>query len=638
MRQVVDYCGYSDDGAIKRRALTRTETAGRSPDDPRHARLRYLLNKARTLNVTVILAVLAVAAPGYAATTPLLAADPSRPPMQKFVDAMDLYIEQQGRGFFTRYCVSLNPALVSERTGTFKDTFYDETPAGYRLSTETLNDPRGALRAQLDYLRNEGFLEGKPNAKGGIDYLLTWKGYAASNTNGCLFIHGHQSQSVIDSVEKKLGAEGSVSYEVSAAVVPKNAVPWAKKDSFNQLFPEHAALLQGAKPYFRKYEMALRDNVLQVVKVEGRDYRHSINAYGIEMAKQAGTITADRVKTAIQSYIDTSLGAGSRDSLCLRLPPRNEVDQVVAESPRVGDRNIAPAALEFYHLPYRFTEDLALKWRGYTWLRRLETLDLVKANRLLDATEFGGQIAVGGSRFELTRDGTAWFAQDLQGCRPLATYKLEEILDFDQPDPRGGTMRFIARLSITPVDEPAKRVINEFGHYARVLAAGVPLAGQMFFKEGRLQVTSAQVKLPKFLPASTEPAIPAYPQNIEVHAVSVNKGLTPLDSSRPGAGPSPEGRVQVTVFPTAKPVGLFLTASAPVLWVVEAKPGARLARVITSGNSPQRVEYAKAKGIAVSTVPDTGISASSGAERAFGIKPKSNQYLDTGIFFEVGLP
>ena len=617
----------------------------------------------------------------------LIAADSTLPPVGVFQAALNQHMEQLPKGYFGRTCVSAAPDSQSERRGTFKDTHFDHTPVGFLVSTDVMFDPNGARRAQLPYLEKQGFLESKPNKKGGIDYSMTWKGYAATNGYSCFFIHSDEREAKVIKVERKRADKGIEFYEVTAGWLLKGIEPWAQGEEFGRLFPYH--VLGKIKPdRVIKYEMARGDRGFVILKVNDIEYQPPNFAQAALMAKMAGTLTPDQVRKAVASFVTEKLNASAENKLCLKLPGQDEVDQIILNDHKNDvDPNAPVAMFDVYHIPGRFRDDNAPKLRGYVRLRRLEALGLVHS-RILNYSEFRGVAALGGVRFEVKKEAADKFAPNLRGCYALNSYRLEEIIRFDQFSPTGGSPGFIARVSVHPIDDDAMRAINEFGHFSRVAAVGAALIGGMTFKEGGLQVGRAQVRLPTFQPNVSEdmvPAIteglvtprdtalensrqapdiqlrnsanssnlsgnsmsprrdansPAMTSGIEVHSVRVYEGAVRNEALPRGFGEHPGRSVMVYVFPTTKPIGLFLTAYEPVNWVIELKPGARLARVVTSGYYQQRVTFMNSTNVPVATTTYSGREETnpSAAERAFGIKPTTTNYQYTGKSFDVGPP
>lgn len=604
---------------------------------------RLVMKKTFFTFVAVMIFALRFDAAGHAAVL-----DPSR--TAEFQAVINQFMSQVYKGYFGRSCVSVRPELEAERSGSFKDTHYDNTPAGFRLSTDTLIDPKGMRKAQLAYLEKQGFLESAPNANGGLDYSMTWKGYAQSNGNGCLFIHGSRRKTVVSRIEDKTAENGASIHEVTARVLLDDIAPWAQGGEFNRLFPQHAAILQKDDLDPLVFDMTRGKAGMEILKTRRGTYHPPSAVKSRVMAKTADTISADQVRAAVESYVQTTLNATAAHKLCMKLPARNEVDQLnLANSGKHTSSDALFASFDIFNIPDRPRTELANKLRGTTWLRRMESLGLAKS-KTLDNTEFGGAAALGGTRFEITGKVAERFSPELGNCYPLNTYQVDAIISFEQIVPPADYGGVVARISVRPVDDYAKRIISTFGHFSRVAAVGAPLTGTMKVNNGSLQVTHARVQLPKFQPGNTEPMVAARPQGadqaaardagIEVHSVRVYEGVVPGEK-RPSAFKShPEGTVTINIFPTPKPMGLFLTANEPVHWIIDLKDGARLARIITSSNNPQRVTFANSPGVSVARTSYTGQEERNptAAERAFGIKPTTNSYQYKATSFDVGPP
>lgn len=586
--------------------------------------------------------------------------DPRR--AAEFQAVIDQFMSQVSKGYFGRSCVSVLPEPEAERSGSFKDTHYDNTPAGFRLSTDTLRDPKGMRKAQFAYLEKQGFFESASNASGGLDYSMTWKGYAQSSGNGCLFIHGIRRKTVISRIEDKTAENGATIHEVTARVLLDDIAPWAQGAEFNRLFPQHAAILQ--KDDFEPivFDMTRGKTGMEILKTRRGTYHPPSAVKSRVSEKTAAPISTGQVRAAVESYVQTTLNATAAHKLCMKLPARNEVDQLNLANP---GNHASPDALfasfDIFNIPDRPRTELADKLRGTTWLRRMESLGLAKS-KTLDNTNFGGVAALGGTRFEITGKVAERFAPELGGCYPLNTYQVEAIISFDQIAPPANYGNVVARISVRPVDDDAKRIISTFGHFSRVAAVGVPLTGSMKMNNGSLQVTHARVQLPKFQPGNAESMVAARPGSaapvsaaappqdagqtaagdagIEVHSVRVYEGVVPGEKRPRTPNAHSEGSVTINVFPTPKPMGLFLTAYEPVHWIIDLKAGARLARIITSGYHPQRVTFTNSPGVPVARTSYTGQEERnpSAAERAFGIKPTTTSYQYKATSFDVGPP
>lgn len=633
----------------------------------------------KTVIAILVFVVLAASGYGgwwYAAEKGMIAGKPNSPRAENFEAALNQYFSKRsGEGYYGRSCVSMNPDSASARTNTYKDTRIDYTPVGFRYSTGSAPDSRGNRKAQLEYMEKQGFFTSTANRDGGADYEMTWKGYAASNTNGCFFIQSAERVAKIIGFEKKRTDNGVDIYEVTASSPPKFAEPWTQAPEFREIFPQHAEILRQLNPNPLAYELARTATGFLVIAVGGKEYRPSVNENAALMLKMAGTLTAERVKKALEDYLVKTPNVANNNRVCLRLPGAAEVDAIGPVSQ--GSYTETPAAMTFdiYNLPGRMAGDNSTRLRSYVLLRRFETLGMANSTPL-NYSEFNGMAALGGMRFEVKKEVADRFSPARGGCYVPVTLQVEEIIRFDQFNETGRAAAFTARMSLKPVDDEAKRIIAEFGHLSRAVAVGIPMIGGLIFKEGELQVSHAQARFPEFQPDISDVTIPAIttgltrppasamrpaaapgsytlsepyrglgaaagnaatPGAIEVHSVRVYEGTLP-NGVKSGFRQHPEGTVTVQVWPSRSPVGIFLASYEPVNWVIQVRPGARVARVVTSGYHPQRVTFIGSPGAPVSIMPYTGDSGQSPvqATRAFGITPKSAQYVYTGKNFEVG--
>lgn len=631
-----------------------------------------------------LLLLVVVAASGYggwwyAAEKGMIAGKPNSPRTENFELALNEYFSRRSNeGYFSRSCVRINSDSYSASSSTYKDTRFDYTPAGFRTSGTVARDPGGNRKAQLDYMEKQGFFTSKPNAEGGTDYEMTWKGYAAAN-NGCFHVQGVERIAKIIGFEKKRTDNGVDIYEVTASSPPKAYEAWTQTQEFKDLFPQHAEAMKQLNPNPVAYELARTATGFVIISVAGKEYRPAVSEQGALTKKMAGILTADRVKKAVDEHLAKTPNVASSNRVCLRLPGPSEVDEIGPVN-QMGhaDPGAVAVTYDIYNLPGRSAAENNVKLRGYAMLRRFEALNLAKSMPL-NYSEFRGMAALGGMRFEFKKEVADQFSSARGGCYMPVTLQAEEIIRFDQFNENGRNATFTARMSLKPVDEEAKRIIGEFGHLSRALAVGVPMTGGLVFKEGQLQVAHTQVRFPEFQPdissvtlpaisvgltrppaAAMRPGNPVHPGSytlsvpyrgplgsaagnaatpgaLEVHSVRVYEGALPNGAKR-GFQQHPEGTVTVQVWPTRSPAGIFLASYEPVNWVIQVKPGARIGRVVTSGYHPQRVTFIGTPGAPVSTMPYTGDSGQNPqqAARAFGITPKSAQYVYTGKNFEVG--
>ncbi|MBY0266145.1 MAG: hypothetical protein K2W84_07015 [Burkholderiales bacterium] len=600
----------------------------------------------------------------YAADRGLIAGKPNSPRAENFKAAIDHHLAQGARNFYSQPCVSV-PVPPGTQGGGFKDTRFDHTPVGFFVSPDLRNDPGGSIKNRLAFLEKQGLLQSSITAGGSTEFVMTWRGFAASNGNGCFHVSSAERDAKIIGFEKKRSENGVDIYEVTASAQPKSIEAWAQTPEFKDLFPQQSGMLRQLNPDPVIYELARGDTGFTVITERGQPTRSPASEQAAITVKLVGKLTADRVKAAAQSYIARTSEHVANNRLCLQLPGAHEVDQITPD-PRVTASTAAATDLSFdiYNLINRELRDGDPRLRSYAFLRRLETLGIARSE-LLNYSEFNGAPAQGGVRFVLPRSFTERFAGGPRGCYVLGTLQVEEAIRFmpfstGQPNPP-----FTARLALTPVDEDAKRIIAAFGHYSRVAEAGAVLSGTLNYKDGELQVGHAQLRLPTFHPDVSGLRLPVIQTGLSrppgaaplgargfisvpnaqsgsltgtaVHAIGVYEGRLP-GGLRREAGSHPEGVVNVTVHPTRDPAVLYLVAYEPVNWVLQVRPGARLTRIITSGYHAQRVTVQGAAGVPVVTTPYRGEHSDpfNGALRVTGVKPASAQHQYSGASFEVG--
>jgi hypothetical protein len=254
--------------------------------------------------------------------------------------------------------------------------------------------------------------------------------------------------------------------------------------------------------------------------------------------------------------------------------------------------------------------------------------------------------------------------------------------------------RFVARLSAKPADDDARRVIEKFGHLARVAAVGVAMSGTLRYANSELQVEGAQANLPQFYPdtkdlslpvISVTPAKPGAPQPPRGGAMQPpSAGAAPMAAPYPGmravpmqppsisavapmAVPYPGMRsaaaamdvhaigvyegasgakgstIIVNVRNSPRPVALFLSSYEEVHWMVTATSGTKVVRIVTSGYHPQRVTTQGVSGVEVLRAPYVPVNSRTpqpdlmrATLAQFGVQPVSTQYSYKGGTFEVG--
>jgi hypothetical protein len=650
----------------------------------------------KALIAVFVLSVLAGAGAGgwwYAADKGLIPGKPNSPRPENFKLALDQYLSRTAETT-SRPCA--NVGYYAPQGRSFPDVRFDWTPVGFRA----VIDPRaqqqqgGNVKGRLALLEKQGYFQSSQTADGATEYTMTWKGYAASNASGCFHMASVEREAKIIGFEKKRIENAIEIYEVTAQPRRTAIEAWAETPEFKEQFSGTAYAKQ-LEPDPVTYELARGETGFSVIGERGR--QPTARTRSAEdtalLAKLAGTITAARVKKAVESWLEKSTGV--RSSMCLRLPMvPGEADEMQPDPQMarmaVGVPGAMPAsttlAYAFYNLPGRQNHAMEGTLRGFETMRRLESLGLAKSE-LLSVSEFRGVPALGAVRYEVSLKQ----AQGYQPCFPVGTLHVDEVVSVQQFSEANMRPRFVARMAFKPGDDEAKRIVEKFGHLARVAAVGTVISGTLRYSESDLAVEHAQVHVPQFFPdmsgvalpvisvtpsktsaqsqpsrpmpgyATPVPAYPGYPavaavpgvptpapaapmavpgvQAFDVHAIGVYEGAVAGAAAAPGAQ-RPEGTVTVTVRRLPRAGILYLSAYEPVHWVVSVTGGARLLRIVTSGYHPQRVTLAGASGVQVLQAPYAGSSGQAQVAKAaaaqLGAQPVSTQYTYKGASFEIG--
>ncbi|MBX3664462.1 MAG: hypothetical protein KF834_02135 [Burkholderiales bacterium] len=447
-----------------------------------------------TAAVAAVLGVVGIGGCQHPADRDQILGESNSPQVKNFKATLDRYLAQT-LGYYSQPCVGM--PSTNPRSSGFKDTRVDHTPVGFRVSLDARNDPVGNIKARLAYLEKQGFIQSRPNANGSHDYSMTWKGFAATNTNGCLNIASVEREAKVIGFEKVRADNDVEIYRVTASIVPKSVEPWAQTPEFRDIFSSYSRILRDPDPVV--YELARSDVGFVVLKEKGQPARTLRGeAAGITM-RLVGTLTAERVKAVVQSYVARRQNHSSNTRVCMPQPRPAEVDRITPDRfdyKAIGDKSIS---LDIYNLPGRNASDNQAKMRGYALLRRFEALGLAKSEPL-NHSEFNGKPVSGGVRFELNRELANKFSTAPSGCILLGVLQVEEIIRFSQFNYAAQPPRFVARMALKPVDDEARRIIAEFGNLSRISEVGVAMIGSLEYKDGELQVLQTEVRIPSFFP------------------------------------------------------------------------------------------------------------------------------------------
>jgi len=144
---------------------------------------------------------------------------------------------------------------------------------------------------------------------------------------------------------------------------------------------------------------------------------------------------------------------------------------------------------------------------AYQSLRTLETLRLATSETFA-AREYQGRGAAGGVRFTLAPEFAARIVADARGCVALGSVAVDEVLRFDPISASNPSPQFTARVALKAYDAQAEALIGAYPHLARLQAVGGALRGLVRYADGALQVTSAQLMLPRYQPDLRGVALP----------------------------------------------------------------------------------------------------------------------------------
>ncbi len=644
----------------------------------------------KTAVVLAALIVLAAAGAGawwYAADRGYIAGKPNSPRPENFKAAIDRYLAGSAH-IYGQAQPCVQPGYYSRTPAGWPDLRFDMTPTGFRFTADAKSDPQGQLQGRFQALISPGFFEAT-TVDGTTVYTMTWKGYAASNGNGCFAVASAHREAKIIGFEPKRIENHVAIYEVTARAIPRTVEPWAQTESFKNLFATTGNLKQVLDPNPVTYELARTPTGFTVINERGRQAPvRPAGEDGALTAKLAGAVTPNRVQKALEAYFART--GATQNRLCLRLPQApGEADETgpgltgygaaraypvpqpapvppgytplqgaapqgySALQPGTTGKQL-PMFITFYNVQQRERYGGEGVLRGYELMRRLESLRLA-TSELVSVNNFNGIPAQGAVRFTLSETVTSSIGNAYDRCYPVGTLQLAEVLRADSF--LEGTLRprFVGRMALVPAGEHARRVIEKFGHLARVQAVGAYVQGTLRYADGELQVENAQVYVPNFAPDVSQVALPviavsaapstaarsaAAPGAIDLHAIGVYEGMLPGNAQR-GFQQHPEGTVEVVVNRTPRPVVLFLSSYESVNWVIRTPSGTRIAQIVLSGYHPQRVSPPNLPGAQVIRIPYAGGQASPAtlaraAQAQLGIPPLSAQYNYNGRAFEVG--
>ena len=150
--------------------------------------------------VVVIAALIVLGAAGFggwwlAATRGWIPGMPHSPRPENFKAALDEYYARTAN-MMARQCAALGYSPGQRQMG-HPDTAFDWTPAGFLARVDGDQGRQPHLAKRLTLLEKHGHLQSRKAADGALEYLLPWKGYAASNGQGCFYLTSGEREAKI---------------------------------------------------------------------------------------------------------------------------------------------------------------------------------------------------------------------------------------------------------------------------------------------------------------------------------------------------------------------------------------------------------------------------------------------------------
>lgn len=370
------------------------------------------------------------------------AAAAAEPAAEDFKRALDAHLLQAG-AYLPRPCVRVGFHLGAPERA-FPGTEFDWTPASF-LSRHDADSPKvGNPEGPYQLLARHGLMQARTLADGAREYTMTWKGFGASDGQGCFFTGGGALDMVVHSFEKARGEGGRETWRVAATGRPKDLEPWARDPEYSQHFNSYSN--SRSELYRRTYEIERTGRGYSVVTKRNAEYEAAmknpvIRAWQSErerkrkapatIAAEVGRLTPERVSALIAEYLKEGYAPSSR--VCFWMP--HMVDEAnfieIANTPAGAPRPVPFMTL--YNLEWRpgGANDLM---RHYDILTRLQAAGLAGMARV-PATEYRGGKANGALRFELTPAGLAMLGpKERSSCLELGEMEVSEIVHFEQFD------------------------------------------------------------------------------------------------------------------------------------------------------------------------------------------------------------
>jgi hypothetical protein len=447
------------------------------------------------------LIVLAAAAAGgwwFAADRGWIAGKPNSARKENFKLALDEHL-RRGASYYQRPCAPVDMTRPPDGMGP-ADVRFDWTPAGFRAVVDPRQPQTQRAAQRYPYFAKQGYMEAKALAEGATEYTLTWKGYGASTGQPCFVMAKAERLADVLSFSKKRTENGVDVYEVVARAAHQGWEAWSQTPEFKQIYADQS-LQRYLEPQPVAYELARGDRGWEVIGEQGKALSaQTRNAVRSEIvARMAGGVTAERVRTALEGYLASPQGA-QQARLCLRPPEQHQVDEGNLDAYRYrgpGGAELSAPTLTFYNVlmrqPYAGQESL----RGYVLMKKLEALGFA-TSETLPAASFRDQPAAGAVRFTLAPSFLARFSQER--CYPVGTAQVDAVVSFEPITETSLAPPFVARVKIKPFDEEGAKIIAALPHFARMQEVGGVLRGTLQYHENDLRVANLQPHFPMYHP------------------------------------------------------------------------------------------------------------------------------------------
>ncbi len=446
----------------------------------------------------------------FAADRGWIPGKPNSPRAENFKAALDAYLKRSNSPY-NRPCAPVNAPRPQDGMGP-RDVRWDWSPASFRAVVDPRRPAYDRPERRFAYLAQQGFFTANALPDGTTEYLLTWKGMAASTGQSCFAMAASDRAAEVLSFAKKRVENGVDVYEVVARVQLTSIEPWAKAPEFLEAFGKQQ-FQRFFEPPPVAYELARGEQGFEVIAEQGRPAQARMGGavQPALLAKLAGGITAERVKAALETW---AAGPGAQQMrICLRPPEQHEADEVTQPQRAYGSIGTMGAmalaeqpTYTIYNLLMRPPHN-ANPLRGYLILRKFESLGFARSD-LLPASDFRGQPAAGAVQFTLLPAFVERFAPNRERCWPVGTAQVAEVVKFDPIGESNLTPQFIARAVIKPWDDEAKKVIEAFPHLARAQEVGGVIRGSLQYYDNELRVTSAHAQFPMYHPDAAEAKLP----------------------------------------------------------------------------------------------------------------------------------